>query len=238
MRITIPTYFTLFRLVLIPLMVLTYFLLPERQSHFFTALIFLIASITDWIDGYLARRLHQTSSFGRFLDPVADKLIVAVALILIVYEYVSPHINVNGSFDTNTQILKAEGVLVTVAAFIILSREIIVTSLREWMANLGQSSKVAVSYLAKLKTAAQMTSIVFLLWRPSRYSSTIWYGHNWIEYISVGLIWFAVALTIWSMVDYLKIGYTSLLAVEKEEDQDKQAQASVTNSNSLNSNTK
>ncbi|MFC6276407.1 CDP-diacylglycerol--glycerol-3-phosphate 3-phosphatidyltransferase [Psittacicella hinzii] len=204
MRITLPTYFTLFRLVLIPLMVLAYFLLPERPSHFYTALIFLIASLTDWIDGFLARRLNAISHFGRFLDPVADKLCVSVALVIIVYEY------------THNSFHEYSDVLVTIAAIIILSREIIVSSLREWMADLGQSSKVAVSYLGKVKTTAQMFAIVYLLWRPNRYSP-IYEGMHWIEYLSIGLVWLAVVLTIWSMVDYLVIGYKSLIEVEKSQ---------------------
>ncbi|RIY32998.1 CDP-diacylglycerol--glycerol-3-phosphate 3-phosphatidyltransferase [Psittacicella melopsittaci] len=206
MRITIPTYFTLFRLVLIPLMVVIYFILPSRPAHFYTALIFLIASVTDWIDGFLARRLNAVSNFGRFLDPVADKLIVCVALVLIVYEY------------TKSPFLEHNDVLVTIAAIIVLCREIIVSSLREWMASLGQSSKVAVSYLGKIKTTAQMTSICFLLWRPNRYSD-IYMGMNWIEYTSIALVWLAVVLTLWSMIDYLVIGIKSVSEVEKNQQQ-------------------
>lgn len=211
MRITIPTYFTMFRLVLIPAMVLAFFLLPARPSHFYTALIFLIASITDWIDGFLARKLDAVSNFGRFLDPVADKLIVAVALVLIVYEY------------TLNSFKEYSDVLVTIAAIIILSREIIVSSLREWMANLGQSSKVAVSYLGKIKTTAQMFAIVYLLWRPNRYSDQVWLrDQHWIEYLSIAACYLAVILTIWSMIDYLVIGIRSVSEAERLEELQKQ----------------
>ncbi|RIY34111.1 CDP-diacylglycerol--glycerol-3-phosphate 3-phosphatidyltransferase [Psittacicella hinzii] len=209
MRITIPTYFTLFRLLLIPLMVVVYFSLAPRAAHFYTALIFLIASVTDWIDGFLARKLNAVSNFGKFLDPVADKLIVCVALVLIVYEYTYYR---NSSFD---YLFKQNDILVTIAAIIVLCREIIVSSLREWMASLGKSSKVAVSYLGKIKTTAQMTAICFLLWRPNRYSD-IYEGMYWIEHMSIGLVWLAVVLTIWSMIDYLIIGFKSVSELEEK----------------------
>lgn len=203
MQITIPTYFTLFRLVLIPLMVLLYFILPDSQSHFWAALMFLIASLTDYVDGYLARKLNAVSPFGRFLDPVADKLIVSVALVLIVYEYrysASPF-----------------SIIVTIGALIILVREFFITSLREWMAGLGLQAKVSVSFLGKVKTFIQMFAIVYLLWRPNIYSE-IWKGHNWIEWLTILLFLVAVGLTVWSMVGYTKNSLVAFMEDQKQQE--------------------
>lgn len=147
MRITIPTYFTLFRLILIPLMVLFYFILPPKQAHFYAALMFLIASITDWIDGFLARRLKQVSNFGKFLDPVADKLIVTVSLLILIYEYsVNPFDHQSEIVGASEAYLEMMSKLITIASITIVCREMIVTSLREWMANLNLSAVVAVSF--------------------------------------------------------------------------------------------
>lgn len=203
MQITIPTYFTLFRLVLIPLMVLLYFILPDSQSHFWAALMFLIASLTDYVDGYLARKLNAVSPFGRFLDPVADKLIVSVALVLIVYEYrysASPF-----------------SIIVTIGSLIILVREFFITSLREWMAGLGLQAKVSVSFLGKVKTFIQMFAIVYLLWRPNIYSE-IWKGHNWIEWLTILLFLVAVGLTVWSMVGYTKNSLVAFMEDQKQQE--------------------
>lgn len=203
MQITIPTYFTLFRLVLIPLMVLLYFVLPDSQSHFWAALMFLIASLTDYIDGYLARKLNAVSPFGRFLDPVADKLIVSVALVLIVYEY---------RYSSSPF-----SVIVTIGALIILVREFFITSLREWMAGLGLQAKVSVSFLGKVKTFIQMFAIVYLLWRPNIYSE-IWRGHNWIEWLTILLFLIAVGLTVWSMIGYTKNSLVAFMEDQKQQE--------------------
>lgn len=196
-------------------MVILYFSLPSRQAHFYAALVFLIASITDWIDGYLARRLKQISNFGKFLDPVADKLIVSVAMILLVYEYCVnpfPHQYVDIFY------YKLIRVIICVCSITILCREMIVGSLREWMAEIGMSAKVAVSYLGKLKTTIQMIAITWLLWRPNRYS-TIYGGYHFIEYIAVFAYFIAVILTLCSMAGYLKAGYKSITELDAKEDE-------------------
>lgn len=141
-----------------------------------TAIVFALAGFTDWADGYLARRWGQESRFGAFLDPVADKLMVAVALILVVESQVNPW--------------------VTIAAAIIISRELLISALREWMAEVGQRSKVAVAFIGKLKTATQIMSLTFLL-----YDKPLW----GIPLHEIGLLLLAIAtvLTIWSMIQYL-----------------------------------
>lgn len=141
-----------------------------------TAIVFALAGFTDWADGYLARRWGQESRFGAFLDPVADKLMVAVALILIVESQANAW--------------------VTIAAALIISRELVISALREWMAEVGQRSKVAVAFIGKLKTTAQIMSLTFLL-----YDKTLW----GIPFHELGLIFLSIAtvLTVWSMIQYL-----------------------------------
>ncbi len=179
MGVNVPNLLTWGRIVLIPLLLLVYYLpqewLAEHGQNVVAAGIFGLAALTDWLDGYLARVLKQTSSFGAFLDPVADKLMVATALILLVW-------------------------LGNVAAFIaviIIGREIAISALREWMAKLGDSKSVAVSLVGKLKTIAQMVAILLLL-----YNDPIWL----IDTLALGtvLIYIAAVLTLWSMVYYLR----------------------------------
>lgn len=186
-NLTIPTYFTLFRLLLIPLMCIIYFSGDARHAHFWSALTFAVASATDFLDGYLARRLKQVSSFGRFLDPVADKLIVTCALVIIVYEY--------RSSDHTAE-------LMAMASLIIICREMFVSALREWMAELGKSATVQVSWVGKTKTTFQMIAIGFLIWRPNQYSP-LYKGWDWIEYTAQALLGIAVVLTVWSMIGYI-----------------------------------
>ena len=144
------------------------------------AIIFILAGITDWLDGYLARKLNQTSAFGAFLDPVADKLIVAFALVLIVYRHPS------------MQIL--------IPSLIIIGREITVSALREWMAEVGNRKAVAVSYLGKVKTTVQIIAIIFLLW---------FYPIGSIPTFEIGkwLLIVAAVLTVISMIDYLRAAF-------------------------------
>jgi len=183
--INIPNLLTLFRVFLIPLLVVTFYYPGEtillNDRNLIATIIFIIAAISDWLDGYLARRLSQSSSFGAFLDPVADKLIVITALLL----------------------LLELGRIDSIIAIIIIGREFIVSSLREWMAHLGKSSSVAVAFIGKFKTTLQMIAIIFLL-----YFEDI--GIIPIGTIGLVLIYVATILTIVSMLYYLKISITAL----------------------------
>lgn len=180
MRFNIPTLLTLFRVILIPFFVLAFYL-PFRQAPFVCALIFCFAAITDWFDGFLARRWNQSTRFGAFLDPVADKVMVVIALILVVQHYHS--------------------IWITLPAATMIAREIIISALREWMAEIGKRSHVAVSLVGKVKTTAQMLALIGLLWRPGL----------WIEYSAVALFYIAALLTFWSMFQYLKAARGDLL---------------------------
>jgi len=176
----IPTALTWLRIILIPVFVGIYYVpqewLSQAMANWVGMGVFALAAITDWLDGYLARRLGATSAFGAFLDPVADKLMVAAALILLV------------------ELGRAEAYL----AIIIIGREIAISALREWMAQLGRSRKTAVAFIGKVKTVAQMTAIIALL---------LW--ENVIPGISTPVLgtvalWIAAILTLWSMFHYLR----------------------------------
>ena len=186
--LNIPNILTLARIGLIPVFLLVVYWPPAMQvsghessmtRHIILTAIFVLAAVTDWFDGYLARTLNQTSAFGRFLDPVADKLMVAAALIVLV------------QWQPTTSM--------AFAAIVIISREITVSALREWMAELGARTSVAVSTVGKYKTAFQMIAIsVFLLnWPP-------------LELIAYALLYTAVLLTLWSMFIYLKAAWPYL----------------------------
>ena len=174
---TIPNMSTLFRVVLIPVFVVVYFL-EWRWAHETAAFIFWLAAITDWFDGYLARRLQQSSKLGAFLDPVADKLIVAAALLMITHSYAD--------------------VFITVPAIAILIREIYVSALREWMSSEDKSDTVKVSFIGKLKTTAQMLSLIGLL------SGLEYFMGFPLYWVSLGyvLLYIAAILSIWSMLTY------------------------------------
>jgi CDP-diacylglycerol---glycerol-3-phosphate 3-phosphatidyltransferase len=174
---TVPNSLTLARMMLIPVFILVFYL-PWSGAHMTAAIIFMIASFTDWLDGYLARKLEQLSPFGAFLDPVADKLLVASCLLLLV-----------GAGDRG---------YITLPAIVIVGREIVVSALREWMAEFGNRSSVAVSYVGKVKTAVQMTALVLLLAFPP--ASTLF---GMLGVLGVVLLYVAAILTIWSMVVYL-----------------------------------
>lgn len=176
MPLTIPNVLTLFRIIAIPLVVVVYYL-PFSWAGQGAGILFGLAAVTDWFDGYLARRLNQTSSFGAFLDPVADKLIVTTALVVLVQN--NPNV-----------------VLVVVAA-IIIGREITVSALREWMSELGARARVKVTFFAKCKTAFQMFGIGFMLYGEPSFGLPV-YG------IGMALLLTAAGLTLWSMVEYLK----------------------------------
>ncbi len=183
----IPNLITLLRILLIPVLVIVFYL-PFEGNHIAAAFIFLLAALTDWLDGYLARVLHQTSKLGSFLDPVADKLLVAVTLVLLV-----------GENDFR---------FLAIPAAIIISREITVSALREWMAEVGNRASINVSFIAKVKTAIQMIAIVFLLaYKPG---SAIWVG-----VLGYCLLYVAAILTLWSMVLYLKAAWGDLTFSEK-----------------------
>ncbi|MDH3590181.1 MAG: CDP-diacylglycerol--glycerol-3-phosphate 3-phosphatidyltransferase [Gammaproteobacteria bacterium] len=180
-QLNIPTMLTLGRMALIPLFVVIFFLGDWGRPV--SAILFLLAGLTDWLDGYLARRLNQTSHFGAFLDPVADKLIVAVALVLIVYAH-------DGLF----------GPVVALSSAIIIGREIGVSAIREWMALLGARQRVAVVAIGKIKTIVQVIALFILLYRRPIYGLEIY------EY-GVLLLFFAAALTLWSMFVYLRAAW-------------------------------
>ena len=170
--LTIPNLLTLLRILLIPVLVVVFYL-PFEYSHFVSAGIFLVAAFTDWLDGYLARSMHQISSLGEFLDPVADKLIVAVALVMLVGEKYLPFL--------------------AIPAAVIVGREIVISALREWMAELGKRASVAVSYVGKIKTFIQMLAIVVLLcYQPNGFVSIFIAGYVFL--------YLAAILTLWSMV--------------------------------------
>lgn len=190
MPYNLPNLLTWLRILAIPLFVgIFYFphswLSPANQNLIAT-LIFAGAAITDWLDGYLARVLNQTSAFGAFLDPVADKLMVSAALIVLVYL---------GRLDAPI-------------ALIIIGREITVSALREWMAQIGQSKSVAVSFLGKIKTTSQMIAIPLLLYHEN-------IGENFnAQEIGTWLIYIAAVLTLWSMFYYLKAAMPQVLKDE------------------------
>jgi CDP-diacylglycerol--glycerol-3-phosphate 3-phosphatidyltransferase len=177
----IPNLITVLRVVLIPIFILLFYM-PYTWSYMAASSVFAVAAATDWLDGYLARRLEQSTPFGAFLDPVADKLMVAVALVLLVQEHAN--------------------VWLTLPAAVIIGREIVISALREWMAEIGARAQVAVSSLGKWKTAAQMLALVILLANPA--TATFWVIAGY------GLLLVAAGLTLWSMVQYLRAAWPHL----------------------------
>ncbi|MBT0961405.1 CDP-diacylglycerol--glycerol-3-phosphate 3-phosphatidyltransferase [Denitromonas iodatirespirans] len=190
MPLNIPNLLTWGRIVMIPVFVGVYYL-PEgmmtlAERNLIATAVFVVAAVTDWFDGYLARTLGQTSAFGAFLDPVADKLMVAAALIMLV------------------QLGRADAMI----AVIIIGREITISALREWMARVGRSASVAVAFVGKLKTAAQMVAIPLLL-----YNAPLLSVHS--QAVGTVLIYIAAALTLWSMGYYLHRAMPMLQDSEK-----------------------
>ena len=183
----IPNILTVLRVLLIPIIVVLFYL-PFKWSYLATSAVFAIAALTDWLDGYLARKLEQSTPFGAFLDPVADKLMVAVALVMLAAEHAN--------------------IWLTIPAAIIIGREIVVSALREWMAELGARAQVAVSNLGKWKTAAQMVALVILLANPPLANLWVTTGYT--------LLVVAAALTLWSMVNYLAAAWPHLSPTEKK----------------------
>ena len=181
-KFTLPTYLTLLRIALIPLLAVVFYL-PWDYTRLACTIIFAIAGLTDWLDGYLARKMGLETAFGAFLDPVADKLMVAFVLILVVQAEADPYL--------------------AIPAAIIIGREITIASLREWMAEIGQRTKVKVSQLGKWKTTAQMLAISFLLYRNDLLGLPIFTIGYWLLYISA-------ILTLWSMVNYLMAALSTI----------------------------
>jgi CDP-diacylglycerol--glycerol-3-phosphate 3-phosphatidyltransferase len=177
MFLTNPTLMTWTRIVGFPLIVGVFYLdLPPGERNLIATVMFVVFAATDWLDGFLARRLNQTSSFGAFLDPVADKILVCASLLVLVH-------------------LQRADVFV---ALIIIGREIAISALREWMAQIGASRSVAVHMVGKVKTTVQMIAIPFLLYDGMLFgviNTPVW--GNW-------LIWISAILTVWSMAYYLK----------------------------------
>ncbi len=173
---SVPNILTAIRIFVIPLLVLTYCIPPNHWGMPAAALLFGLASLTDWFDGYLARKLNQSSKLGTFLDPIADKLIIVTALVVIINEYGK--------------------LFILIPALVIISREIVVSALREWMSELGRRKSVSVSLAGKIKTTFQMTALFLLLY---------YYPIVGIPVFEVGvwLLYAAAILTLWSMMVYI-----------------------------------
>jgi CDP-diacylglycerol--glycerol-3-phosphate 3-phosphatidyltransferase len=186
MQINLPTWLTLFRVALLPVMVLVFYL-PFHGHNITAAVVFVLAALTDWFDGYLARRLNLTSAFGAFLDPVADKLMVAVTLFLLVEAH-------RGGWP---------GILMAVTAAIIVGREISVSALREWMAEIGTRATVKVAFIGKFKTVMQMVALVVLIVQHDAETLRLYH-------VGEALLVLAGILTIWSGFYYLRAAWPYL----------------------------
>ena len=182
MRITIPTALTLFRILLLPVMVVAFYA-PMRGANIVAASIFILAAITDWLDGWVARRWNMGSAFGEFLDPVADKLMVGVTLFLLVQENPTP--------------------LMAVTSAIIVGREISISALREWMAEIGQRGHVRVAALGKVKTTLQVVAIAVLLYQHDLEGLRLFHAGE-------TLLVAAAVLTIWSAIVYVRAAWPVL----------------------------
>ena len=182
MRITIPTALTLFRILLLPVMVIVFYA-PFRGANVAAACIFIAAAITDWLDGFIARRWNMGSAFGEFLDPVADKPMVGVTLFLLVQENPTP--------------------LMSVTRAIIVGREISISALLEWMAEIGQRAHVRVAWLGKIKTTLQIIAIVVLLYQHDLAGLRLFHAGE-------TLLVAAAVLTIWSAIVYVRAAWPVL----------------------------
>jgi CDP-diacylglycerol--glycerol-3-phosphate 3-phosphatidyltransferase len=176
----LPTYLTLLRIACIPLLTFIFYL-PWQYSNIACTVIFSLAGLTDWLDGYLARKMGLETAFGAFLDPVADKLMVAVVLILLVQRNPDPYL--------------------AITAAIIIGREITITSLREWMAELGKRAHIKVSRMGKWKTTVQMFAMGLLLYHDDLFNLPI-------LQLGYGLLYIAAILTLWSMIQYLSAAFS------------------------------
>jgi len=179
----LPNILTLSRILLIPVFVTVYFL-PGTTTYLWAAFLFGLAALTDWVDGYLARKWGQTTPFGAFLDPVADKLIVVTALLLLI--------------DSHSNLW------LTLPAIVIVGREIVISALREWMAEMNSRGVVAVSWLGRAKTTIQMVAIFLLLANPAELD------RPWVL-MGYALLYAAALLTLWSMINYLRSAWPMLV---------------------------
>ncbi|RUO55680.1 CDP-diacylglycerol--glycerol-3-phosphate 3-phosphatidyltransferase [Pseudidiomarina homiensis] len=179
----IPNLLTSFRILLIPVFLGIYYL-PGSDANFWAAFVFALAAVTDGLDGYIARKFNQFTKFGAFLDPVADKVMVAASLIVVVETYATWWISV--------------------PALAIVSRELVVSALREWMAQIGSQAKVQVSNLGKIKTTAQMVAIGGLIWE----------ANTFVIVTATILLYVAFVLTLWSMWEYLRAAWSDLSQVD------------------------
>src|SRR3989304_5467954 len=180
----IPNLFTYIRIFFIPAIVVVFYI-PGKFGHILATIFFTLAAITDWADGYLARNLNQATKFGAFLDPVADKLIVSIALILVVAELGKAYI--------------------AIPAAGIIGREIVISALREWMADIGKRTSVAVSYVAKIKTALQMLAVGLLL----LYCPKCAYGYKYLIF-GIIFLYLEAVMTLWSIYMYIKAAWPDL----------------------------
>jgi cardiolipin synthase len=187
MPFNLPIFLTWLRIILIPLVVGVYYLptswLSVYQQNLIATVIFVVAALTDWLDGWLARRLDQTSRFGAFLDPVADKLMVTAALLVLL------------------ELQRINAAL----ALIIVGREITISALREWMAQIGASKSIAVNSLGKFKTILQMVAIPMLLFNH-------WFLFFDSGWLGTRLVYVAAVLTVWSMLYYMKLAWPQIRA--------------------------
>jgi CDP-diacylglycerol--glycerol-3-phosphate 3-phosphatidyltransferase len=184
----IPTTLTLSRIAVIPLLLVCYYL-PYPWAHLVAAILFLLTAITDWLDGYLARSLSQSTPLGAFLDPVADKLVVCVVIVMVISQQYADHL--------------------VIPAVVIIGREIAISALREWMSEMGKRASVAVTYLGKVKTTIQMVALIVLLLYTKRLP-------DWVLYTGEVLLYIAALLTLWSMINYLKVAWKDLTASSKQ----------------------
>jgi CDP-diacylglycerol--glycerol-3-phosphate 3-phosphatidyltransferase len=181
-KLTIPTLLTLFRILLIPVLVLVFYL-PYKWTNFAASAVFVVGALTDWLDGWIARRYGMYSAFGAFLDPVADKLAVAVALVLIVQHH--------------------HTLFMALIAAVIIGREITISALREWMAEIGQKARVKVAVVGTLKTIVQMVALSMLLFREDLFGLPIFM-------IGEGLLAIAAALTLWTGYAYMRAAWPAM----------------------------
>ncbi len=191
----IANLLTSFRIICIPLLVF-FFYLPVSWGQMTAAIIFAVVGWTDWLDGWVARTFDMQSPLGEFLDPVADKLMVAAALVLLVEQHAT--------------------IWIAAPALVIISREITVSALREWMAEYGKRSAIKVVFVAKVKTAMQLSAIFFLLLAGKEAEVVSIMAHSWLYIVGYIFLYIAVALTLWSMFIYLKVTWPLLVTEESK----------------------